>query len=206
VSHSPYWKDTAIFITEDDAQNGPDHVDAHRTESLVISPYTARSDPYVDHTLYDTAAMVRTIELILGLPPLSQFDANAAPMWRVFTSSPDLEPYSGLSESIPVTLTNTLRAYGAHASARMNFSREDLAPAALLNRVLWHAIKGARTPYPAIHGGVGRSSGPAALEQAIGALEATALTGHLGHPHAASAALPRNGYLWNAAAVLSSHH
>src|SRR5205085_8604848 len=125
VSHSPYWKDTALFLTEDDAQNGPDHVDAHRTESLVISPYTARTDPYVDHTLYDTAAMVRTIELILGLPPLSQFDANATPMWRAFTSSPDLGPYSELSEPIPVTLTNTLRAYGAHASALMDLSRED---------------------------------------------------------------------------------
>jgi hypothetical protein len=156
VSHSPYWKDTAIFVTEDDAQNGPDHVDAHRTESVVISPYTARSDPYVDHTLYDTAAMVRTIELILGLPPLSQYDANAMPMWRAFTSSPDLRPYSELSESIPVTLTNTLRAYGAHASVLMDFSREDRAPEDALNRVLWHAIKGAHAPYPAITDGSGR--------------------------------------------------
>jgi hypothetical protein len=156
VSHSPYWKDTAIFITEDDAQNGPDHVDAHRTESLVISPYTARSYPYVDHTLYDTAAMVRTIELILGLPPLSQYDANAMPMWRAFTCSPDLGPYSGLAESIPVALTNTLSAYGAHASALMDFSREDRAPADALNRVIWHAIKGAHTPYPVTTDGGGR--------------------------------------------------
>ena len=155
VSRSPYWKDTAIFVTEDDAQNGPDHVDAHRTESLVISPYTARSYPHVDHTLYDTAAMVRTIELILGLPPLSHYDANALPMWRAFTSAPNCGPYGALSAAIPVTRTNTLSTYGAHLSALMDFSREDRAPADALNRVLWHAIKGAHTPYPAIADGGG---------------------------------------------------
>jgi hypothetical protein len=99
--------------------------------------------------------MVRTIELILGLPPLSQYAANAMPMWRAFTSSPDLTPYSERSESIPVTLTNTPRAYGAHASALMDFSREDRAPEDALNRVLWHAIKGAHTPYPALTAGGG---------------------------------------------------
>jgi hypothetical protein len=153
VSHSSVWASTAIFVTEDDAQNGPDHVDAHRTESLVISPYTSRSYPCVDHTLYDTAAMLRTIELILGLSPLSQYDANAMPMWRAFTSAPDPGPYSAPAESIPLTQTNALSAYGAHASALMDFSREDRAPEEVLNRVIWHAIKGAYTPYPVLTDG-----------------------------------------------------
>jgi len=106
VSHSPYWKDTAIFVTEDDAQDGPDHVDAHRTESLVISPYTAQAAPRVDHALYDTASMVRTIELILGLQPMSQFDANATPMWRAFTGTPDTTPYDLQAAQAPLTATN----------------------------------------------------------------------------------------------------
>jgi hypothetical protein len=84
VSTSPYWASTAIFVTEDDAQNGPDHIDAHRTTSFMISPYTSRPEPRVEHGLYDTAAMLRTMELILGLRPLSQFDADAMPMWQMF--------------------------------------------------------------------------------------------------------------------------
>jgi hypothetical protein len=148
VSHSPLWASTAIFVTEDDAQNGPDHVDAHRTESLVISPYTYSAAPRVDHTLYDTAAMVRTIELILGLRPLSQYDANVMPMAPLFTGAPDTTPYATQPATIPISTANTLASYGAAASARMDFSREDRAPMAELNRILWHAVKGARTPYP----------------------------------------------------------
>ena len=91
VSKSKFWKDTAIFVIEDDAQNGPDHVDAHRTVALVISPYTKRS--YVDSTMYSTSSMLRTMELILGLKPMSQFDAAARPMYDVFQAKPDLTPY-----------------------------------------------------------------------------------------------------------------
>ena len=79
VSHSKFWPQIAIFVVEDDAQNGPDHVDAHRTIAFVISPYTRRS--FVDSTMYSTASMLRTIELILGLKPMSQFDAAAMPMY-----------------------------------------------------------------------------------------------------------------------------
>ena len=91
VSHSKYWPEMAIFVIEDDAQNGPDHVDAHRTVGLVISPYTKRK--HLDSTQYSTVSMIRTMELILGLPPLSQFDAAARPMFASFTDKPDLSPY-----------------------------------------------------------------------------------------------------------------
>jgi YVTN family beta-propeller protein len=150
VSHSKYWATTAIFIVEDDAQNGPDHVDAHRTEALVISPYTSHSSPTVDHTLYDTAAMLRTIELILNLRPLSQYDANAMPMWRSFSSTPDLTPYTALDPSVPI-VNNSSHAYGAEWSKHLDFSREDRASMADLNHILWHAIKGISAPYPETH-------------------------------------------------------
>src|SRR5262249_11963102 len=92
VSHSKYWKETAIFVIEDDAQNGPDHVDAHRTVALVVSPYTKRK--FVDSTQYSTVSMVRSIELILGLSPLSQYDAAARPMYNSFTDRADVTPYT----------------------------------------------------------------------------------------------------------------
>src|SRR5439155_11006978 len=91
VSKSPYWKETAIFVIEDDAQNGADHVDAHRTIGLVISPYVRRR--HLDSTQYGTVSMLRTIELILGLPPLSQFDAAATPMFESFSDQPNYTPY-----------------------------------------------------------------------------------------------------------------
>src|SRR5881227_2390451 len=91
VSRSKFWKETAIFLIEDDAQTGPDHVDAHRTVALVISPYTKRR--HVDSTLYSTSSMLRTIELILGLKPMSQFDAAARPMYHCFAARPDLISY-----------------------------------------------------------------------------------------------------------------
>lgn len=147
VSTSPYWASTAIFITEDDAQNGPDHVDAHRTTSLVVSPYTSQAHPRAEHTLYDTAAMLRTMELIVGLRPLSQFDADANPMWHLFSGVPDLTPYTAEPNRVGYT-TNSPTAYGADVSAQMDFSVEDRVPMDVLNAVLWHAIKGADVPYP----------------------------------------------------------
>jgi YVTN family beta-propeller protein len=152
VSHSKYWSNTAIFVTEDDAQNGPDHVDAHRTEALVISPYTYHQTPYVDHTLYDTAAMVRTIELILGLNPMSQYDIAAMPMWRDFTDTPNTTPYTALPEQFPPTQVNSANAYGAQQSSQMNFQYADANPDGPLNEILWHDIKGANTPYPGAPG------------------------------------------------------
>ncbi len=153
VSHSKYWASSAIFITEDDAQNGPDHVDAHRTTSLAISPYTS-GGVRVDHTLYNTSAMLRTMELILGLRPLSQFDANATPMWgvfgnRLFMAPGQSAPYDARAESIPITQVNSATATGAAASLAMDFAQEDRAPSDALNAVIWHAVKGDDVPYPA---------------------------------------------------------
>src|SRR6202022_239775 len=100
ITHSPYWPETAIFMIEDDAQNGPDHVDARRTVGLVVSPYTKRA--FVDSTLYSTSAMLRTIELLLGLPPMTQYDAAALPMYNSFGTKPDLSPYQAVPAKIDV--------------------------------------------------------------------------------------------------------
>jgi YVTN family beta-propeller protein len=152
VSHSKDWASTAIFITEDDSQNGPDHVDAHRTESLVVSPYTYHKAPFVDHTLYDTAGMVRTIELILGLNPMSQFDIAAMPMWRDFTNHANTGTYTAVAEKYAPTELNASTAFGAQASKGMDFKQADDISEGQLNEILWHDIKGADTPYPGSKG------------------------------------------------------
>lgn len=147
VSHSPYWKDTAIFVVEDDAQNGPDHVDAHRTVALVISPYTKRH--FVDSTLYSSSSMLRTIELILGLPPMSQFDAAATPMWNSFTRVANLLPYTTLPARVPLDEKNPEKTPGAKRSARLDFSKEDAAPDLEFNEIIWKAMKGQDSEMPA---------------------------------------------------------
>src|SRR5947199_701830 len=116
VSKSSLWPQTAIFVIEDDAQNGPDHVDAHRTVGLVISPYTKRK--FVDTTQYQTVSMIRTMELILGLPPLSQYDAAARPMFNSFTDKPDLTPYKHTPAEIDLDVKNDKLAYGAARSEK----------------------------------------------------------------------------------------
>jgi YVTN family beta-propeller protein len=146
VTKSKYWPQIAIFVIEDDAQNGPDHVDAHRTVGLVISPYTKRR--FVDSTQYSTVSMVRTIELILGLPPLSQYDAAARPMFASFTDKPDLTPYQHEAAQIALDTTNPKTAYGARRSAKMDFSEYDRVDDFELNEILWRAIKGRNAPLP----------------------------------------------------------
>jgi YVTN family beta-propeller protein len=146
VSKSKYWPETAIFVIEDDAQNGPDHVDAHRTVGLVISPYTKRH--YVDSTQYATVSMIRTIELILGLPPLSQYDAAARPMFASFTDKPDLTPYGHEKARIDLNAVNSKTAYGAARSSRMDFRDYDRVDDFELNEILWRAIKGKDAPLP----------------------------------------------------------
>jgi YVTN family beta-propeller protein len=146
VSHSKYWPETAIFVIEDDAQNGPDHVDAHRTVGLVISPYTRRH--HLDSTQYQTVSMLRTIELILGLPPLSQYDAAANPMFESFTDQADTTPYANRPPRIDLEATNSPVAYGAERSSRMDFSEYDKIDDFELNEILWRAVKGADAPLP----------------------------------------------------------
>jgi YVTN family beta-propeller protein len=146
VSKSKYWPETAIFVIEDDAQNGPDHVDAHRTVGLVISPYTKRR--HLDSTQYATVSMIRTIELILGLPPLSQYDAAARPMFESFTDKADLSPYTHEKARIDLNTINPKTAYGATRSSRMDFSEYDKINDFELNEILWRSIKGKDAPLP----------------------------------------------------------
>jgi hypothetical protein len=146
VSHSKYWPKMAIFVIEDDAQNGPDHVDAHRTVGLVISPYVRRKQ--LDSSQYSTVSMLRTIELILGLPPLSQFDAAARPMFAAFSDQPDLTPYKHEPARIDLEAKNSKLAYGAERSSRMDFAEYDKIDDFELNEILWRSIKGPDAPLP----------------------------------------------------------
>jgi hypothetical protein len=146
VSHSKYWPEIAIFVIEDDAQNGPDHVDAHRTVGLVISPYTKRR--HLDSSQYSTVSMIRTIELILGITPLSQFDAAARPMFASFTTKPDLTPYLLEPPRIDLNEVNAQTAYGADRSSQMNFDEYDKIDDFELNEILWRAVKGKDAPVP----------------------------------------------------------
>jgi len=146
VSRSPIWRETAIFIIEDDAQDGPDHVDAHRTVCLVASPYVRRG--VVDHRMYSTVSMLRTIELTLGLPPMSQFDAAAAPMITAFSDTPTLMPYDAVQPKQPLGEINQKNAYRAKDAIALALDRPDEADAQILNAILWHAVKGKHVPMP----------------------------------------------------------
>ncbi len=146
VSHSRYWPQTAIFLIEDDAQNGPDHVDARRTVGLVVSPYSRRK--IVDSTLYTTSSMLRTMELLLGLPPMTQFDAAAMPMYASFGMEPNLTPFKHLGPQVDVNARNSRHAPGAKVSMTMDFSEYDLAPMFELNEVIWKSVHGADSEMP----------------------------------------------------------
>jgi hypothetical protein len=146
ASRSKFWNEMAIFIIEDDAQNGPDHVDAHRTVGLVLSPYVKRG--VVDSTPYTTTSMLRTMELILGLPPLTQYDGGATPMFNCFMKTPQSTPYQLLQPRVDLMARNGQNAPGAAASAAMDFDEYDEAPEDELNRILWAAVKGEKEPYP----------------------------------------------------------
>ncbi len=146
VSHSKLWASTAIFIIEDDAQNGPDHVDSHRAPAWVISPYTHRG--IVDSTMYNQTSVLRTMELIVGLHPLTHFDAAAHPMFGGFSQQADARPYSVIPPKTSLTDRNPAKAPGADKSARMDFSDADLADDDELNEVLWRAIKHTNPPPP----------------------------------------------------------
>jgi DNA-binding beta-propeller fold protein YncE len=147
VSKTPAWKETAIFIIEDDAQNGPDHVDAHRTVALVVSPYVKRG--VVDSTMYSTASLLRTMGLILGTKPMSQFDAAARPMYNSFQNSPDVRPYAVRPAKVSLDDRNTVAAWGADLSEKFDLTKEDQADDQLFNEVIWKSVKGPNSPMPA---------------------------------------------------------
>jgi len=155
ISNSPYWKDSVIFVIEDDAQNGVDHVDGHRTIGYAISPYTKRGA--VDSRYYTQIDLIRAMEQILGLPPMNQMDMAVQPtsMRRVFTEDPDFTPFHALPNQVPLnemnpspaTLAGVQREW-AVACEGMDFSRPDAAGEDLLNRAIWYATKGFDVPYP----------------------------------------------------------
>lgn len=154
LSHSRFWKDMAIFAIEDDPQAGWDHISGYRTTAYCISPYAKRKQ--VVSTQYNTTSIVRTMEQILGLPPMNQFDASATPMFDCFTAEPDLTPFDSVANRVPLDQMNprpnairdeVLRE-DALVSARLNFREVDKAPEDVLNRILWRAQKGPQIPYP----------------------------------------------------------
>jgi DNA-binding beta-propeller fold protein YncE len=146
VSKSTFWKETVIFVIEDDAQNGSDHVDAHRTVALAISPYTRNRG--VDSTMYSTSSMLRTMELILGLKPMSQFDAAATPMYNAFTAKADFAAYEHAVPDTDMKAVNGPNAFGAKISAKLDFSKEDLADDLLFNEVIWRSVRGPHAVMP----------------------------------------------------------
>lgn len=147
VSHSRYWGELALFTIEDDAQDGADHVDARRTVSLVASAYCRRGT--VDSTFYTTSAVLRTIELLLGLSPMSQYDAAANPMYASFADAPDLTPYTHAKPRIDVNELNVQTAWGAGVSKTMDFTGFDRTPMFALNEVIWKSVRGASCEMPA---------------------------------------------------------
>jgi YVTN family beta-propeller protein len=156
ISHSSFWSSTAIFVEEDDTQGGPDHVDGHRGPLLVISPY-AKHGKFVDSTLYTQVSVVRTIEQILGLPPMNQLDAAAAPIRSAFTDKPDLTPYTALVPDVlrngpvmnpPIASLTGLQRLWAVAAQGFDSKHLDAVNPALLNRDIWYSTHGWTVPYP----------------------------------------------------------
>jgi YVTN family beta-propeller protein len=146
LSNSPIWNQSAVFIVEDDAQNGADHVDAHRTTAYVAGGFVKRK--FFDHTMYSTSSMLRTMELILGLQPMSQYDAAAEPMWRSFSPIPDLTPFVSLPANIDLNQKNTVLNKWQRKSETFDFTNEDRAPDLEFSELLWYAIKGDHIPFP----------------------------------------------------------
>ena len=147
VTHSRYWPETAIFVIEDDAQDGPDHVDARRTTGFVISPYVRRAS--VDRTSYTTSSMLRTIELLLGLPPMSQFDAAATPMFASFGSTADLTPFVHVKPAVNLEAKNTSSSPLAAESMKLDLDDVDEAPMDMLNQIVWQSVRGVGSNVPA---------------------------------------------------------
>jgi len=154
VSHSRFWTNTCIFAIEDDPQDGWDHVSGYRTTAYVISPYTKRHA--VISAQYNQTSLLRTIELILGLPPMNQLDATATPMFDCFTKTPDFTAFDAVTNQVPLDKMNpnprrvsdaTLRK-DAYVSAKLPLDKEDQCPEDVFNRILWRAMKGPQTPYP----------------------------------------------------------
>jgi hypothetical protein len=141
------WKESLVLIVEDDAQNGPDHVDAHRTTAYMAGGYVKKS--FVDHTMYTTTSFLRTIELILGLPPMSQYDAPAIPVWRSMNNTPDHPAFEVRPINIDLNLKNLAENKWQKKSELFDFTKEDLISDRDFNEVIWKAVKGLDSTCPA---------------------------------------------------------
>ena len=146
LSRSSFWPTMAIFVVEDDAQNGPDHVDAHRSIAFVASPYVRRGAVVSD--MLSTSGILRTMELILGLSPMSQFDAAARPLYSCFMGEPDLTPYVCKPATWPLDEINTADAWGSQRSLELDLAKEDAADDLLFNEIIWKSVMGADSPMP----------------------------------------------------------
>ena len=146
LSKSPVWKESVVFILEDDAQDGPDHVDAHRSTAYVAGGYIKRH--YIDHTMYSTTSVLHTIELLLGLPPMSQYDAAAEPLWRSFSNKADLTPFETKPLRTNINAVNEIENVWQRKSEAFDFSKEDRVPDRLFTEVIWKAIKGENSIVP----------------------------------------------------------
>jgi len=147
LSKSPIWEQSVVFIVEDDAQNGPDHVDAHRTTAYVAGGYVKRG--YIDHTPYSTSSMVRTIELILGMAPMSQYDAAATPMWRSFNKISNTKTFHAIPANVNLNDVNTKDGPLARKSKTFDFSKEDRANDFEFSEVIWKGVRGEHSVMPA---------------------------------------------------------
>ncbi|MBS1596744.1 MAG: hypothetical protein JST75_00860 [Bacteroidetes bacterium] len=147
LSKSAVWNESVVFILEDDAQSGADHVDAHRTTAYIAGGYVKRH--FVDHTMYSTTSMLRTMELILGMGPMTQYDAAATPMWRCFSTSPDSAAFQSLPANIDLNEKNMSSNELSKKSAQFDFSGEDRVSENQFNEVLWKGIKGMQAIVPA---------------------------------------------------------
>jgi len=147
LSKSSIWKESVVFILEDDAQDGPDHVDAHRSPVYVAGPYVKHNA--VIHDMYSTSGVLRTIELILGLPPMSQYDAAALPMYDCFTNTPDLSPYNVRAPQVDLEQRNVADNESSRRSASFYLAKEDKVPDLDLNEVIWKFVKGEKAVMPA---------------------------------------------------------
>ncbi len=147
LSKSPIWKESVVFMLEDDAQNGSDHVDAHRSIAFVAGGFVKRG--FVDHTMYSTTSMLRTIELILGLPPMSQFDAAATPMYRCFTQNADTKSFTKRKNGVNLNEMNIVVSTNSMKSSKMDFSKPDLINDLELSKIVWQSVKGLDSKMPA---------------------------------------------------------
>jgi len=147
LSKSPIWNESVVFILEDDAQNGPDHVDAHRSIAFVAGGFVKRG--FVDHTMYSTSGMLRTIELILGLKPMSQYDAAATPMWRCFSKKVDATPFKSREAGIDLNEKNVAVNYNSKRSQQFNLTHPDDIDDLIFSEIVWQTVRGPKSVMPA---------------------------------------------------------